>query len=515
MDVDAAISNAAIAMPTNLSAIVSFVLYLSIVMLVGVVAYMATRNLSDYVLGGRKLGGAVAALSAGASDMSSWLLMGLPGAIYLSGLRQIWVVLGLVLGAYCSWKFVAKPLRVYSEVAKDSVTVPAYLDNRFRDNSKMIRMIAAVATLIFFIFYIASSLLAAGVLLSLTFKLDFTIAVWLGAAIIMLYTTIGGFLAVSWTDFFQGTLMLFCLLLVPFFAMQNQGGWDAGIQKLLIVQPEYLEWTKDLSAVKLISLFSWGLGYLGMPHILVRFMAVKSVKEIPLARMVCMWWMSLSMVGAILVGIIGAMHFCNCPLDNHETVFMILAEQVFSPWIMGIILAAILSSSMCAADSQMLAASSAITEDIYRSIFRRNASQRELVWIGRVTVALIAVVAIIIAGGRTQSIMELVAFAWAGLGATFGAAVVFSLFWKRCTRNGVVVGMLLGISTVLLWRFLGLHTWMYELLPGFLMSSLGILIVSLLDKAPAAEILTEFDKVWELCRTEAAINPVVQSTKVT
>jgi len=325
--------NSAIALPNNLSAIITFVVYLSIVMLVGVVAYMVTRNLSDYVLGGRKLGGAVAALSAGASDMSSWLLMGLPGAIYVSGLRQVWVVVGLVLGAYCSWKFIA----------------------------------------------------------------------------------------------------------------------------------------------------------------------VKTVKEIPIARMVCMWWMSLSMVGAILVGMVGAIHFCNCPLDNHETVFIALAEQFFSPWIMGIILAAILSSSMCAVDSQMLAASSAITEDIYRSMLRPKASQRELMWIGRGTVALIAVVAILIAAKQTHSIMELVAFAWAGLGSTFGASVVFSLFWKRCTRNGVVVGMLLGAATVILWRFSALHTEMYELLPGFLISSLGLVITSLLDKAPASEITVEFDKVWGLC----------------
>lgn len=497
-----------ITMPQDLSAIITFVLYLMLVMGVGLVAYFATRNLSDYVLGGRKLGGAVAALSAGASDMSSWLLMGLPGAIYLSGLRQIWVVIGLVLGAYCSWKFVAKPLRIYSEVAKDSVTVPAYLDNRFRDTSKMIRLIAALATLIFFIFYIASGLLASGVLLSLTFKMDYHIALWLGAAIIMLYTTIGGFLAVSWTDFFQGTLMLFCLLLVPFFAMQNMGGWDVGIQKLLAVKPDYFEWTKDLTPMKLMSLFSWGLGYLGMPHILVRFMAVKTPKEIPLARMVCMWWMSLSMVGAVLVGMVGAIHFCHCPLDNHETVFMALGEQVFSPWIMGIILAAILSSSMCAVDSQMLAASSAITEDIYRALIRPKASQRELMWIGRGTVALIALIAIYIAAKQSHSIMDLVAFAWAGLGATFGASVVFSLFWRRCTRNGVVAGMLLGITTVIIWRFLDFHLWMYELLPGFLVSSLAVVIVSYFDNEPSAEVLMEFDKVKKICKSGEVIHTI-------
>lgn len=495
--------NSPIAMPQDLSAIISFTLYLSLVMIVGLIAYLATRNLSDYVLGGRKLGGAVAALSAGASDMSSWLLMGMPGSIYVGGLKEAWAVIGLVIGAYCSWKFVAKPLRIYSEVAKDSVTLPAYLDNRFRDNSKMIRVVAAAAVLLFFIFYIASGLLAAGVLLSLTFKMDYTTALWLGAGIIMLYTSIGGFLAVSWTDFFQGTFMLFCLLLAPIFAIKNVGGWDSGIQKLLLLQPDYLDWTKGMSALKLLSYMSWGLGYLGMPHILVRFMAVKTVKEIPLARMVCMWWMSLSMVGAIFVGMVGAMHFCNCPLDNHETVFMVLAEQVFSPWIIGIILAAILSSSMCSVDSQMLAASSALTEDIYRALFRRKASQRELMWIGRGAVALIALIAIFIAGKKSHSIMQLVAFAWAGLGATFGAAVVFSLFWRRCTRNGVVAGMLVGALTVLVWRFLGFNVYMYELLPGFILSSLAVVIVSHFDKRPAPEILAEFDRVRAMCRANS------------
>lgn len=487
-------------MPTDTSAIVTFVVYLALVMLVGIIAYFATRNLSDYVLGGRSLGGPVAALSAGASDMSSWLLMGLPGAIYFAGLNQIWIAIGLTVGAYISWKIIAKPLRIYSEVANDSVTLPAYLDNRFRDNSKQIRMVAALATLVFFVFYIAAGLYAGGVLLERTFGFSYTQALWIGAAIIMAYTSIGGFLAVSWTDFFQGTLMLVCLLLVPLFAMQNYGSWDAGIQKVLAVKPDYFEWTKGVSLQKLISLFSWGLGYLGMPHILVRFMAVKSVKEIPLARMICIWWMSLSMVGAILVGMAGAIHFCDCALVNQETVFMELSEQVFAPWIMGIILAAILSSSMCAIDSQMLAASSALTEDFYRSMFRKNASQKELMWIGRITVFFIALVAIYLARKPSQSIMDLVSFAWAGLGATFGASVVFSLFWKRTTKNGVVVGMILGAVTVIVWNAFNLNSMMYEILPGTLMSVLGVVIVSLLDAPPEKAVIEEFELVRKMSR---------------
>lgn len=493
------------------SGLIAFIIYLLIVLGVGVFAYIATRNLSDYVLGGRKLGGAVAALSAGASDMSSWLLFGLPGAVYLTGMRQIWVSIGLIVGAYGCWLFLAKRLRIYSEVAKDSLTVPAFLDNRFRDDSKMIRGLAALAVLVFFVFYVASGLYAGGLLLSQTFHIDYIYALWISAAIIMLYTSIGGFLAVSWTDFFQGNLMLICLLLVPFFVLQQTGGWEAGIQKIMANKPDYLELTKGFPLTKFLSMFSWGLGYFGMPHILVRFMAVKSVKEIPLARRVCMSWMTLSLLGAVLVGMVGVIQFHEMPLDNHETVFMALSEQVFAPWIMGIILAAILSSSMCAIDSQMLAASSAITEDFYRSMFRRNATQKELVWIGRVTVAVIALAGIYIASEPRQSIMELVSFAWAGLGATFGPAMILSLFWRRTTRNGVVIGMFLGGITVIVWRTLGLTEFLYDILPGFMISFLGVYLGSLWDKPPSAEVLNEFDQVKKLGKADADANTNVNA----
>jgi sodium/proline symporter len=485
----------------DVPALIAFFGYLSCVMLVGVIAYLATKNLSDYVLGGRTLGGAVAALSAGASDMSSWLLLGVPGAIYFSGLSKIWVLVGLVIGAYTCWLFLAKRLRIYSEVANDSVTLPAYLDNRFRDKSKTIRVVAACAILIFFVYYVASGLCAGGLLLSRTFHIDYTQALWWTAGIIMLYTSFGGFLAVSWTDFFQGNLMLICLLLVPFFAIQQAGGWDKGLETILAHQPHYLDIMQDVSVLGFISLFSWGLGYFGMPHILVRFMSVKSVKEIPLARRVCISWMTLSVIGAVMVGIVGAIHFCNCPLDNKETVFMALGEQVFPAWIMGLILAAILSSSMCAIDSQMLAASSALTEDFYRALFRRNASQKELVWIGRLTCILIAGVGIYLARVPKQSIMELVEYAWAGLGATFGAAMVLSLFWKRTTRNGIVVGMVLGAVTVVVWHTLGYDAHMNAILPGTIMSYLGVVGISLWDKPPSAEIISEFEKVLHLCKT--------------
>lgn len=492
---------------SDLAAVVAFIGYLMLVMLVGVIAYMVTRNLSDYVLGGRRLGGAVAALSAGASDMSSWLLMGVPGAAYLAGLSEIWIALGLTIGAYVCWKTIAKRLRIYSEVANDSVTLPAFLDNRYRDTSKTIRLVAAIAILVFFVFYVASGLTAGAILLSHTFNIEYIHGLWLGAAIIMLYTSVGGFLAVSWTDFFQGTLMLICLLLVPAFVINGMGGWGVAAQKIMEIDPRYLDVTHNMNLLSFISLFSWGLGYFGMPHILVRFMSVKSVKELPLARRVCISWMSLSMVGAILVGMVGILHFnvntAGSPLANPETVFMALSEEVFLPWVMGIVLAAIMSSSMCAVDSQMLAASSALTEDFYRAILRKKASQRELIWIGRLACAIIAGIAIYLARTPSQTIMKLVSYAWAGLGSTFGAAVVLSLFWKRTTRTGVVAGMVCGGLVVIIWHELGLGSFLYEIVPGTIASYIAIFVVSLLDRPPQPNIIKEFELVVKLSKENA------------
>jgi sodium/proline symporter len=480
----------------NLYALIAFITYLGIVMLVGVVAYLATRNLSDYILGGRKLGGAVAALSAGASDMSSWLLMGLPGVIYAKGLGQIWISVGLVIGAYGCWRLLAKRLRIYSEEAKDSVTIPAYLDNRFQDSSLLIRVSSALAILVFFTFYVAAGLYSSAILLERSFGLSYQQSLWLGACIIMLYTSIGGFLAVSWTDFFQGTLMLICLLLVPLFAFNELNALTSTKLALIEKTPEYFNTFHRISWKQLIDNLSWGLGYFGMPHILVRFMAVKSVEEIPLARRVCMGWMSLSLLGAVAVGLVGALYFVESPLQNRETVFMALLEIVFSPWVVGAVFAAILSSSMCAVDSQMLAASSALTEDFYRALFRRSASQRELVWVGRLTVALIAGAAIYIARAPKQSIMDLVEFAWAGLGATFGSVVVASLYWRRMTRNGAIAGIAGGALTVIFWRCLGLNAhWGYELLPATVISTVCLLVTSFLSKPVSGAVLKQFDVV--------------------
>ncbi len=495
----------------NTVTLVAFIGYLIIVVGIAIVAYIRTNSLSDFVLGGRQLGGPVAALSAGASDMSAWLLLGLPGAVFLLGLNQIWLVLGLVVGAFLSWRIVAKPLRVFSEYANDSLTVPAFLDNRFFDRSGVIRIALAIVTLVFFAFYTASGLKGGAMLLN-EFQISvgdfhhafsYDDALLVGTLIIVAYTFVGGFLAVSWTDFFQGTLMFVCLLVVPFVAANEFGGWDKVI--LLIKQHNqgHLNPAHELNALLLVNLLAWGLGYLGQPHILVRFMAVRTLADIKIARRICLSWMSLSMIGAVLTGFVGAAYFYNQNIHS-ESVFIIFSQTLFAPWIAGVLFAAILSSIMCAIDSQMLASSSALTEDLYHRLFRKKASQRELVWVGRLGIILISIVAWSLARDPNSRIITLVAFAWAGLGASFGPSVVGALFWRRMTRQGAIAGILLGAFTVILWKLNSQPTGifaLYEIIPGFFFGTLGVVIGSLLDKPPSEEITKQFDAACQQIRS--------------
>ncbi len=481
--------------------IIAFIGYLLIVVTIALVAYRITRNLSDFVLGGRQLGGPVAALSAGASDMSAWLLLGLPGAVFVLGLNQIWLPMGLTLGAYLSWRFLAKPLRVFSEIANDSLTVPAFLDNRFFDRSGIIRVSLALVTLFFFAFYTASGLVGAAMLLE-RFSLSYEQALLLGTTIIVAYTFIGGFLAVSWTDFFQGTLMFICILLVPFVATHEMGGWH----KLMGIVASFGEHRLDpftgFSTMLIVNLMAWGLGYFGTPHILVRFMAVRTTNDIPIARRICISWMSLSMLGAVLTGFVGIAYFSENNIDP-ESIFILFSQRLFSPWLAGILFAAILSSIMCAVDSQMLASTSALTEDIYHRIFRKKASQKELVWIGRLGIVLIAIVAVLMAVHPDSSVIKLVAFAWAGLGASFGPSVIGALYWRRMTRRGAICGILLGSLTVILWKLSPTRTGifeLYEIIPGFCFGAFGVIVGSLLDKKPSHEITEQFDKAWQLIK---------------
>lgn len=486
--------------------LITFIIYLIGMLLIGVISYRLTSNLSDYVLGGRSLGPGVAALSAGASDMSSWLLLGLPGAMYAGGMNQIWLAVGLSVGAYLNWQFVAKRLRSYTEVANDSITVPDYFENRFRDKSKILRVISALVILVFFTFYTSSGLVGGALLFQESFGMTYNQALLIGAVVIISYTFLGGFLAVSWTDFIQGLLMFLALIIVPIVAINEIGGWNETVNSVGSIDPKYLDVMEGMGAISIISLLAWGLGYFGQPHIITRFMALRSAKDVPKARLIGMSWMILSLFGAIFTGFVGIAYFANDPLivgnvDNSEKVFIFFTDVLFNPWVSGILLAAILSAIMSTIDSQLLVSSSALAEDFYKAIFRKNASQNELVWIGRFGVILIAVIAVLLAvsanpaNENSSSILDLVSYAWGGFGAAFGPVVVMSLFWKRMTRNGALAGLIVGAVTVVVWKQLsgGIFE-LYEIVPGFFLNMLVIWIVSLLGKEPSPEIQAEFEE---------------------
>jgi sodium/proline symporter len=472
----------------------TFVIYLIAMLAIGVVFYRLTSSLSDYILGGRRLGGAVAALSAGASDMSGWLLLGLPGALYAGGMKNAWIAIGLTIGAYLNWQFVARRLRRYTEVANDSITVPDYLENRFEDDSHLLRVISAVVILVFFTIYTSSGLVAGATLFESSFDLDYTTALVIGLLVIVSYTFLGGFMAVSWTDFVQGLLMMVALIVVPVIVIRHLGGWGEVVRLAAEAEGASVDIFSGMTLIGIASLMAWGLGYFGQPHILARFMAVKSAEEVPKARLVGMSWMVVALYGAIFTGFAGIGYFADAPLGNPETVFIELTQALFNPWVSGILLAAILSAVMSTVDSQLLVCSSALTEDFYRSLFRRDAGQSELVWIGRGSVIGVAAIAFLLAMDPESTVLDLVAYAWAGFGAAFGPIIILSLFWRRMTRNGALAGIVAGAATVIVWKNLsgGLFE-VYEILPGFALCTGATILVSLLDSPPEPSIGTAFD----------------------
>jgi sodium/proline symporter len=484
--------------------LVTFIVYLVGMLAIGIISYRLTSNLSDYVLGGRSLGPGVAALSAGASDMSSWLLLGLPGAAYAAGLGgSIWLAIGLTIGAYLNWKFVASRLRSYTEVADDSITVPDFFENRFKDGSRLLRVISALVILVFFTFYTSSGLVGGAILFQESFDMSYNTALLIGAIVIISYTFLGGFLAVSWTDFIQGILMFLALIVAPIVAITELGGWGSTMDQVSAVDPVYLDAFAGTTGIGIISLLAWGLGYFGQPHIITRFMALRSTKDVPKARLIGMTWMILAMIGAVLVGLAGIAYFADAPLitdaaNNSEKVFILFTDVLFNPWVSGILLAAILSAIMSTIDSQLLVSSSALAEDFYKAIIRKNASDKELVWVGRFGVILIAVIAVLLALGgnpaneNSSSILDLVSYAWAGFGAAFGPVILLSLFWKGMTRNGALAGMIVGAVTVVVWANLG--TDLYEIVPGFILATIAIVIFSKVGPQPSEQIQTEFDE---------------------
>lgn len=475
----------------------SISVYMLGMLIIGYYAYKRTSSLSDYMLGGRTVGPAVTALSAGASDMSGWLLMGLPGAMFAQGISASWIAIGLTLGAYANWLYVAPRLRSYTEVANNSMTIPAFLENRFGDTSKMLRLISGLIIMVFFTFYVSSGMVSGGVLFENTFGLNYQIGLWVVAGVVVSYTLFGGFLAVSWTDFVQGLIMVIALILVPLVTVMHAGGIGPAFTEIKTIDPTLFDLFKGTSLLGIISLFAWGLGYFGQPHIIVRFMAISSVKEIKKARGIGMGWMIFSVGGAMLTGFVGIAYYSKQGLNlaNPETVFIELSEILFHPIITGFLLAALLAAIMSTISSQLLVTSSALTEDLYKTLFRRSATDKELILVGRLSVLLVAVVAVMIAYNRTGTILSLVGYAWAGFGAAFGPVILLSLYWKRMNRWGALAGMIAGASTVIIWTSIPvLKNTMYEMIPGFIANLLAIYVVSLLTPKPGSETQEKFEQ---------------------
>lgn len=475
----------------------TFFIYIMGMILIGFLAYRATKNFDDYILGGRSIGSFVTALSAGASDMSGWLLMGLPGAVFLFGISEGWIAIGLLTGAYLNWLLIAGRLRVQTELNNNSLTLPDYFTNRFDDNSRLLRLISAVIILIFFTVYCASGIVAGARLFESTFHISYESAIWLGAAATILYTFIGGFLAVSWTDTIQASLMLFALVLTPLIVIYHLGGIDISVAVVQAKSQMHVNFLKGINGITLISLLCWGFGYFGQPHILARFMAAENHKTIVSARRIGMTWMFLCLAGAVAIGFFGFAFYSQNPTlalsvkENSERVFIELTKVLFNPWIAGVLLSAILAAIMSTLSCQLLVCSSAITEDLYKAFLRPKASQPELVWVSRSMVLVVALVAIGLAYNPNSQVLSLVSYAWAGFGAAFGPVILLSLFYQRMTRNGALAGMLIGALVVLFWQpdyFYGL----YAIVPGFIFSTLAILLVSFFGQAPSEAIQVRF-----------------------
>jgi len=483
-------------MTIELPILVTFIGYLCCMLMLGLYAYKKTNNHSDYILGGRSLSPSVAALSVGASDMSGWLLLGLPGAIYASGVSEVWIGVGLVVGAALNWIFVAKRLRVYTEVANDSQTLPDFLSHRFADTG-LLKTVAAIAILVFFTFYTASGLVGGAILFEKVFGLDYFWALLIGTFIIVSYTFVGGFFAVSWTDFFQGILMLLALIIVPTAMYFEIGGSEVMVNTL---DASMFDFAPSAGAIGLISLLAWGLGYFGQPHILVRFMAIAKPSDVRISRNIAMSWMVLALFGALATGLVGAVYFANQPLDNPETVFIFLSKVAFNPWVSGILIAAILSAIMSTVDSQLLVSSSVISEDIYRPFINPKASDKELMMVGRIAVVSIAVIALLISLNPESSVLGLVGYAWAGFGAAFGPLILLSLYWNNYNRYGAIASIITGALTVIIWKNLtgGLFD-LYEIIPGFIFAAVSGFVVSNITGGASAELKQQFSDFKKVC----------------
>jgi sodium/proline symporter len=488
-----------------LGTIISLTLYFIVMLGIGLYAYRkSTSDVAGYMLGGRSLSPSVAALSAGASDMSGWMLMGLPGAMYLSGVSSLWIAIGLVIGAFLNYLIVAPRLRTYTEVANDSITLPDFFENRFNDKSHLLRVVSSVVIVLFFTLYTSSGIVAGGKLFESSFGLDYELGLYVTAGVVVVYTLFGGFLAVSLTDFVQGCIMFIALVLVPVVVLNEVGGINAMTKSVAAVDPELLNIFSGVSFIGILSAMAWGLGYFGQPHIIVRFMAIRSVKDMPAARRIGMSWMIVALIGAMATGFAGIAYVAKTGLkiDDAETIFIVLSQLLFSPLIAGFLLAAILAAIMSTISSQLLVTSSSLTGDFYQTFLHKEASEKQLVLVGRISVFIVAAVAIYLAYDRNSTILTLVSNAWAGFGAAFGPVVIGSLYWKKMNRHGALAGMITGAITVLVWIYAPFtingqapSAVMYEIVPGFILCSLVIYLVSNLTAKVEPEVTDKFDEM--------------------
>ena len=506
--------------------IIAIGIYLAIMLAIGWWGYRQTSQYDDYVLGGRGLPPFVAALSAGASDMSGWLLMGLPGALFLTGMSEAWMAIGLLIGAWANWKFVAPRLRAYTEVAQNSITVPSFFENRLRDKSRALRILSAVIIIFFFTFYVASGMVSGGRYFEATFDGSYLTGMLVVAAITIIYTFVGGFLAVSYTDVVQGLVMLVSLLVVPIMgliALDNPGD----IFSFAADNP-YASYTEDdlnttyfsmfagVSAAVIIGNLAWGLGYFGQPHIIVRFMALRSPSEAKAGRFWGVSWMALALLGGLMTALVSTVYFAQNEAAvtdqvNFETVFLDLSRILFHPLIAGLVLTAVLAAIMSTMSSQLLVVSSSLIEDLYKIVAKTKPSERTLLLLSRGAVLVVALIALALSINPNDSILGLVGFAWAGFGAAFGPIVLASLYWKRLNSAGAIAGMATGAVVSIGWGMSPLSDLMYEIVPGIIASTVVMIIVTLATKPPQQEIVDEFDEAVTLAERKTPARTAAES----
>ncbi|MEJ2108864.1 MAG: sodium/proline symporter PutP [Acidobacteriota bacterium] len=479
--------------------LITFAGYLIALTAIGLYFYRKSKDLEDYLLGGRGMGAWVTALSAQASDMSGWLLMGLPGAIYVSGLSDSWIATGLFFGTVLNWQLISGRLRIYTK-ATETITLPSFFEERFADPTGLLRMVSAVVILVFFTIYASSGLIAAGKLFESTFGISYSYAVLTGGIIIVLYTFLGGFLAVCWTDLFQGLLMILAIVVVPVVAFHNIGGLQPIIEALDArnIPKGFIPGGPGVPALTVLSAMAWGLGYFGQPHILTRFMGVQSLAKLKKSRIIAIVWVAISLSGAVIIGMIGIGMYETLDIaqKEQEKVFIYMIRDMMGPWLGGMMLAAVLSAIMSTIDSQLLVSSSALTEDFYRRVVRRRAGNREIMMVGRACVIIISIIALTMAMDPRDSILGIVAYAWGGFGAVFGPIVLFALFSRRTTWQSALAGMLAGTVALFAWKYSAWGSAMYEIVPGFLANIFTVCIVDFFFPQKNPDVLNRHDQIF-------------------